>query len=303
GYHTPDKGGTKKFLNTLEDIDLHGSKCYIEYKNSRDMRTMPIILLIILLSSLLKAQEAAPEKPFHYVAHRGVSYLAPENTLASIKLAWKLGADGAECDVMLTADQKVVLFHDKNCKKLTGENLTIKDATWEQLKQLVVIPRKTNLPEYTNETIPLLADVLATIPGDRMLVIEIKTGPEILLHLQEVIDQHWKTGKICFIAFDFETIKQAKQLYPEVPCYYLSSFKVDFNKHFDAIVESRLDGVDLRHTVIDRELVERCNASGLDVWCWTVNDPETAMQMQKQGVTAVTTDRPAWLKSSLHTKI
>lgn len=265
------------------------------------MRTVPIVLLIMLLSPVLKAQEAAPEKPFHYVAHRGASYLAPENTLASIKLAWKLGADGAECDVMLTTDQKVVLFHDKNSKKLTGENFTIKDATWEQLKTLVVIPRKSNRPEYTNETIPLLEDVLATIPKDRMLVIEIKTGPEILPHLQEVISQHWQTGKICFIAFDFETIKQTKELYPEVPCYYLSSFKTDFNKHFDAIVESRLNGVDLRHAIIDREVVERCNASGLDVWCWTVNDPETAMQMKELGVTAVTTDRPSWLKNNLLT--
>ena len=265
------------------------------------MRTVPIVLLLMLLSPVLKAQEPAPEKPFHYVAHRGASYLAPENTLASIMLAWELGADGAECDVMLTGDQKVVLFHDKNSKKLTSKNFTIKEATWEQLKPLVVVPRKSNHPEYTNETIPLLGDVLATIPVDRVLVIEIKTGPEILPHLQEVITQHWKTGRICFIAFDFETIKQAKELYPEVPCYYLSSFKADFNKRFDAIVESRLDGVDLRHAIIDREMVERCNASGLDVWCWTVNNPETAMKMRELGVTAVTTDRPAWLKNNLLT--
>ena len=266
------------------------------------MRILLIVLLIMLLSPSVRAQESGTEKPFHYVAHRGASYLAPENTLASIKLAWELGADGAECDVMLSADQKVVLFHDKSTKKLTGKNFTIKDATWEELKTLVVIPRDTNLPEYTNETIPLLEDVLATIPEDRMLVIEIKTGPEILPHLKEVITHHWIKGKISFIAFDFETIKQAKAIYPEVPCYYLSSFKPDLNKHFDAIVENRLDGVDLRHTIIDQSLMERCDASGLDVWCWTVNDPETALKMQQLGVTAVTTDRPAWLKSSLETK-
>jgi len=248
---------------------------------------------------IINAQEPNTEKPFHYVGHRGASYLAPENTLASIRLAWELGADGAECDVMLTSDQKVVLFHDNNTKKLTGQSFTIKEATWEELKQLVVIPRKTNYPEYTHETIPLLEDVLASIPEDRMLVIEIKTGPEILPFLQEVLAQHWKRGKISFIAFDFETIKQTKALYPEVPCYYLSSFKPDFNNHFDAIVESQLDGVDLRYTIIDPELVQKCNAAGLDVWCWTVNDPEVALQMRDFGVTAVTTDRPAWLKSSM----
>jgi glycerophosphoryl diester phosphodiesterase len=256
----------------------------------------------MLQTPLLKGQNPGTEKPFYYVGHRGASYLAPENTLAAIQLAWELGAHGAECDVMLTADKKVVLFHDKNTKKLTGQNLSVKEATWEELKPLVVIPRETNRPEYTNETIPLLEDILAAIPEGRMLVIEIKTGPEILPHLQNVIAQHWKSGKISFIAFDFETIKQAKALYPKLPCYYLSSFKSNINKHFDAIVESGLDGVDLRYNIIDEELMERCYASGLDVWCWTVNDPEIAKKMQQLGVSAVTTDRPAWLKNYLQTE-
>ena len=266
------------------------------------MRTIAIVLMILLLCPILKAQEEVPDLPFHYVGHRGASYLAPENTLASIKLAWELGAEGAECDVMLTSDQRVVLFHDKNTKKLTGESFTVSEATWEELKPLVVIPRETNLPEYTHETIPLLDDVLAAIPDDRMLVIEIKTGPEILPYLQKVITEHWKSGKISFIAFDFETIKQAKALYPEVPCYYLSSFKSDLSEHFEAILESKLDGVDLRHPMIEGDLMEKCHASGLDVWCWTVNDPETARKMKELGVSAITTDRPAWLKNSLKSK-
>ena len=256
----------------------------------------------MLLCPAIGAQDQGEAYPFAYVGHRGASYLAPENTLASIKLAWELGADGAECDIMLTADDRVVLFHDKSAKNLTGKNLNIKESTWEQLKTLVVIPRESNRPEYTNETIPLLEDVLGTIPEDRMLVIEIKTGPEILPHLQKVITQHWKSGNISFIAFDFETIRQVKLLYPEVPCYYLSMFKPDFNKHFEAVLESGLDGVDLRHNIIDKNLMDRCRAAGLDVWCWTVNDPETAIKMKQLGVSAVTTDRPAWLKNSLVSK-
>ena len=266
------------------------------------MRTLPFVALFILVSPFIKAQDASHRQDFHYVGHRGASYLAPENTLASMELAWELGAYGAECDIMLTADQKVVLFHDGNTKKLTGENFVVKEATWEQLRQLVVIPRETNRPEYTHEKIPLLEDVLGILPGDRMLVIEIKTGPEILPHLKEVITQHWKSGKISFIAFDFETIRQAKAMYPEVPSYYLSALKPDFNKHLDAVVESGLDGVDLRHNMIDQDLMDRCIASGLDVWCWTVNDPEIARKMQLLGVSAITTDRPAWLKNNLESK-
>ncbi|MCK5136824.1 MAG: alkaline phosphatase [Bacteroidales bacterium] len=264
------------------------------------MKIIYLFLGMLMVAIPLSAQDSPNEKEFNYVGHRGASYLAPENTMASIQLAWELGADAAECDVMLTKDNRVILFHDKNAKKLTGENLIINETSWEQLSKLFIKLNDSNLKQYENEPIPLLKDVLGTIPADRMLVIEIKTGPEILPHLQQVIDKYWESGRISFIAFDFETIKATKELYPEIPCYYLSSFKPDLKKHFDAVVDNKLDGVDLRHAIIDRKTVEKCNAAGLDVWCWTVNDPETAMKMKEMGVTAVTTDRPGWLKEKLN---
>jgi glycerophosphoryl diester phosphodiesterase len=266
------------------------------------MKILVTILMTLFLTSGTIFRGPLVEKPLIYVGHRGASYLAPENTLASIRLAWELGADAAECDVMLTSDQRVVLFHDKNTKNLTGESHVISETPWEVLSRLEIKLRETNLPAYAGESIPLLDDVLKMVPTERMLVIEIKTGPEILPYLKEVIEQAWKSGKISFIAFDFETIRETKVLFPEIPCYYLSSFRADVNKRFDAIVESKLDGVDLRHPVIDQSLMDKCDGAGLDVWCWTVNDPETARKMKDLGVSAVTTDRPKWLKEQLLTQ-
>lgn len=260
-----------------------------------------ILMILILTSSSIKKDPLA-EKPFIFIGHRGASYLAPENTLASLRLAWELEAEAAECDVMLTSDKEVVVFHDKNTKKLTGEDHEISETPWVVLNKLAIQLRETNLPEYEGETIPRLADVLETLPDDRMLVIEIKTGPEILPFLKEIIGQHWKSGKISFIAFDFETIQGAKILFPDFPCYYLSSFRADVNKRMDALVESGLDGVDLRYPIIDKALMERCKDAGLEVWCWTVNDAEIARKMKTLGVTAVTTDRPRWLKEQLLTE-
>ncbi len=263
------------------------------------MKTIYLLLFATLINISAFSQYSESESTFKFVGHRGASYLAPENTLASIGLAWKVGADAAECDVMLTSDFKVVLCHDNNTKNLTGESYIVSETTWEQLSKLTIKPKETNLPEYDNEPIPLLEEILTTIPEDRMLVIEIKTGPEILPYLQKVIDEQWRSGKISFIAFNFETITAAKALYPEVPCYYLSSLKNDFNKYFDLAVDRGLDGMDLRHTIITPSLMEKCKSVGLDVWCWTVNDPDIAQKMKELGVTAVTTDRPAWLKENL----
>lgn len=259
------------------------------------MKTVYSIIVLLLLSVSLHAQD-----PFTFVGHRGASWLAPENTLASYEKAWSLGVMAAECDVMLTKDKKVILFHDKKGKRLTGQNFTVKDATYDEIRKYPVIPQKqTNLPEYTGETIPLLSQVLDALPEDRTLVIEIKTGPEILPYLEEVIKNHWKSGDIAFIAFDYETIVKAKETWPGQPCYYLSMFRHDVKKRFDAIIEGDLDGVNLRHKIIDKKLVDAFNEKGKGVWCWTVNQPEDARRMIEAGVAAITTDRPAWLKDNL----
>ncbi len=266
------------------------------------MKIFATILICLFLVSSAGFGQSENNKPFKYVAHRGASYLAPENTIASIRLAFELGADAAECDVMLSSDHKVLLFHDKNTKKLCGESHVVSETPWEVLDKLEVKLRDTHRQEYQGETIPLLLDVLSAIPEQGMLVIEIKTGPEILPYLKELLEPYRNSGKISFIAFDFETIIGAKALFPEVPAYYLSSFKANLNKHFEAMVDHKLDGVDLRHPIIDGALMEKCGKAGLDVWCWTVNDPETAMKMKDLGVTALTTDRPQWLKEQLDQK-
>ena len=63
------------------------------------------------------------------IAHRGASNLAPENTLASFRLAKELGADGIECDVQLTKDHKLVIAHDFFTDAHTGVKGDIYDMT------------------------------------------------------------------------------------------------------------------------------------------------------------------------------
>jgi len=258
-----------------------------------------LFILLQIFAFSIQAQKAIDGQKLSFVAHRGASYLAPQNTVASIKLAWELGADAAECDVMLSSDKQVLVFHDQNTKKLTGKNYDIAKTPWETLKGLNIKLTDSNLPEYKGETIPLLKDLLATIPADRTLVIEIKTGPEILPFLKGEVDRYWKSGKIAFISFNFDAIRQAKAIYPDVPCYYLSMFKNDAKKHIAKAVKYELDGLNLRHAIIDQDLSDDCRDAGLDLWCWTVNEPETALKMKELGVTAITTDRPAWIKKQI----
>ncbi|MBN1132250.1 MAG: hypothetical protein JXR52_09480 [Bacteroidales bacterium] len=257
----------------------------------------PMLFLFILISGGLTV--VGQNTPAKFVAHRGASYLAPENTMASILLAWELGADAAECDIMLTRDNRIVLFHDQTTGRMTGTNLKIRDTDYAVLSQLTIKPGKHNTEKFDNERIPLLENILPTIPDDRLLVIEIKTGTEILPVLMPIIQQYSRLERLSFICFDLETIIETKKYFPSVPCYYLASFRQDIRRYFDVIVQSNLDGLNLRYKIISRNLTEKCRAAGLDVWCWTVNDPVTAARLIETGVTHITTDRPAWLKNQL----
>jgi glycerophosphoryl diester phosphodiesterase len=216
-----------------------------------------------------------------------------------MKLAWDRGAKAAECDIMLTRDKKVIVFHDKKGNRLTGNGFVVKDALYDDIKNYPIALRETNDPRFKGETIPLLQELLKILPEQCTLVIEIKTGPEILPYMQKVIDEYWKSGNIAFIAFDFETILYTKELYPDVPCYYLSSFKADLKSRYRKIVESELDGVNLRHSIITRKIVDTYKSADKDVWCWTVNEPEDARKMIDLGVSAITTDRPVWLREQV----
>ncbi len=91
------------------------------------------------------------------IVHRGCVQKAPENTLEACAAALELGFEGAEIDIQLTKDKKVVLAHDADLDKLTAGHPTkhriekIADMTWRELAEMQ-IPYKGNLLPYDPET-------------------------------------------------------------------------------------------------------------------------------------------------------
>ncbi|MCH7827462.1 MAG: hypothetical protein IIC75_05760 [Bacteroidetes bacterium] len=77
-------------------------------------------------------------KNFIIIAHRGESYDAPENTLASVNLAWERGADAVEVDIRMTKDKNIVVIHDRTTKRTGGKNYKIKDSSYDELNNVNV---------------------------------------------------------------------------------------------------------------------------------------------------------------------
>ncbi len=234
---------------------------------------------------------------YYFIAHRGESFLAPENTLSAVNLAWELGSGFVEVDVHLSADHQVMVCHDDRVSRSAGDKPVISQTHSRELRRLDVGSWKS--PAYQNERVPFLEEVIATIPEQGTLIVEIKCGPEILPVLQQIVTDSPKKDRLIFISFGWETITAVKNRFPGHRCYWISEDKTGLSDNIRACAGNGLDGIDLSYKIIDAEIIEQAHRSGLEILCWTVDDPVKALQLIDLGVTGITTNRPAWLKSKV----
>ena len=268
----------------------------------QNIKAVLTLISVILPTALLGTQECL------IIGHRGASYDAPENTLASVNLAWAKGARAAEIDVHLSADDQVVVVHDFNTKKLFGRDREVKDQTYAELLELDAGRHKGE--QWEGERIPLLDEVLATVPDGRMLVVEIKVGPEIIPELQKSFAQSGLgPDQIIIISFNWETTAAAKQTFPDHRVYALSSFKKNKETQiWEPSVEDLIerakevgaDGLNVKAIrTVDAAFIAKVKEADLEAYVWTVDDPVVAMRLKCGGIDGITTNRPQWLAEEL----
>lgn len=235
-----------------------------------------------------------------FIAHRGASWIAPENTLAAVNLAWELGADAVEVDVHLSKDNRVMVIHDKDTKRTCSgkKNFVIKNSPSVLLRDLEVGSWKDD--KYRGEKIPFLSEVAETIPYGKILVVEIKCGKEIIPHLQRVVNSSKMSDQFVFISFGWQTILETKKKFPGNKCYWLSSLKAGLKNKMENAAGAGLEGVNLNHKIIDEGVMKMAGIHDLEVLTWTVDDPKEAKRLTGLGVAGITTNRPKWLKEQIH---
>jgi len=218
------------------------------------------------------------------IAHRGASHDAPENTLAAFRLAWKQGADAIETDLRLTADGTIVAFHDEDGLRMLGDRRRIRE-----------IP----LHELSAKGVPTLAEVLATVPDGKHVVLELKEDVVEPLVQELAAAPH---ERITLIAFDAEILVRAKGALPRCRALWL------FGSYTPALIRGRtlgewlaskvrqldLDGVDLRlSSRLNRHVVAPLLEQGLAIFVYTVNGAAACRRCAGLGLQGITTDMPA----------
>ena len=199
------------------------------------------------------------------IAHRGAANLWPENTLAAFARAIKLGVDGIEFDLQLSADEKLIIHHDMHLKAdatrrdgvyLTPPTPKIADLTYDTLKLYDVGrlnptspygQQRANQQPIDGEKIPEFSALCALVrdhaPPDFRLYAELKTAmdedEDAVARLAQIFAREIEKSKLVeqchIISFDWRAIAHIRAILPHIAHAYTTlSFATTDPNHASA---------------------------------------------------------------------
>jgi glycerophosphoryl diester phosphodiesterase len=258
-------------------------------------------LLITLLGFTISPCFAGPE----IIAHRGASSMAPENTLASFRTAWEVGADAVELDIYLTTDNRIVVIHDSTTRRVSGVDMIVSKSSSQDLRKLDV--GKWKGQQWTNEKIPYLEEVLKTVPKGKRIFIEVKCGPEIIPEMLKIIKASGlDRSQIVIISFSSEVIRTIEMHRPTMTTYWLCSINSkpgSIEKSIETAKAIKTDGIDVAASAeVNSDYAKMIREAKLGFYVWTVDNPAIAKRMADLGVDGITTNKPVEIRNLLFGK-
>jgi glycerophosphoryl diester phosphodiesterase len=205
------------------------------------------------------------------IAHRGFHDMNGaiwENTLPAFARAIEHGY-AIECDVHLTLDGEVVVFHDNDLQRLAGQD----GFVWQR-----TLPEMAALRIGTSEAhAPSLAEMLELVAGRVPLVIEIKgiAGHDegLVAKVGEALDRY--EGEAAVMSFDHWIVRDLARLIPERPAGLTAwgATQRDFEAHFSMLAHG-VSFVSYDVAALPNPFVSFVRDKlGLPVITWTVREP------------------------------
>ena len=249
---------------------------------------------LVFAAALLLTGGAALAQP-KVIAHRGY-WTAPgsaQNSLTSFSEADSIGVYGSEIDVWLTADDRLIVNHDRVYK---GTDIDMEKATAREIMQIVLPNGKENIPSLDQ-----YLDLVASKPDTR-LILEMKSLSDLNREdlaaekIVRALRRHGVLDRTDIIAFSINACLAFKKLIPDTKIYYLNG-----DLPPKSIKKLGLAGIDYSMGALRRhpEWVKQAHDLGLEVNVWTVDSEEDMRYFIDLGVDYITTDYPERLQALL----
>ncbi|AFK21449.1 glycerophosphodiester phosphodiesterase (plasmid) [Haloferax mediterranei ATCC 33500] len=221
----------------------------------------------------------------YITAHRGFRDVYPQNTVAAVEGASRLGTERIEIDVEATSDGEVVVFHDAALDDLTDKEGLVSETPSETVLQAEVLD--------SGETIPTLAEVLnATRPNVTMNIEFKESGPlswtEFAKRTLRIASQY--PGEFYVSSFDPDAIRAVRDIDSSVDVAPIFGRNKDENLEIARELDAK--AVNPSVDVLDRDLVETAHEEGREVNVWTIDSWREAQKPLELGVDGLIADYP-----------
>ena len=232
------------------------------------------------------------------IAHRGVSGLEKENTCSAFVAAGNRSYYGIETDVHLTADGKFIICHDNDLKRVAGEDVTIENTTFDELRKIVLF-NTDGTKSRADLILPSLEEYISICKKySKRAVLEIKGSKndpvlpaDALYRMADIIDELGYIMGTTFISFGFENLAVLRGKSRIYDMQFLCTGN-DLDEHFGKMVDLRIgaDIGDYHRFNQNDEAIKMLHGEGLQINCWTVDDPQRAEKYASWGVDFITSN-------------
>ena len=247
-----------------------------------------IIIIIATIINGFNIYGNGVNKNIETIAHRGYVAKGVENSIEALEGAAKVGADYVEFDIILTKDNKFVVLHDFNLKRLAGINKRIQDMNFDEVVGLTI-----KQGDYTSK-IPSLEEFVNKAKELNMkLVIELKPhGAEPSNYIDILINEvkRLKLENYKFMSLNPKVMEELETKAPNLETGYVIPLQ------FGNFHQSNVDFFVIEDFSYRDRLVEQAKKQNKKVFVWTINDSALITKYLQSPADGIITDEPELVK-------
>ena len=259
-------------------------------KKSRLVVTLTTVIIVVaVLVNGFNIYGNGVNKNIETIAHRGYVAKGVENSIEALEGAAEVGADYVEFDIILTKDNKFVVMHDYNLKRLAGLNKRVQDMNFDEVVGLTI-----KQGDYTSK-IPSLEEFVNKAKELNMkLVIELKPhGAEPSNYIDILIGEikRLKLENYKFMSLNSKVMEELETKVPNLETGYVIPLQ------FGNFHRSNVDFFVIEDFSYRDRLVEQARKENKQVFVWTINDPALITKYLQSPADAIITDEPELVKN------
>ena len=261
-------------------------------ENKKKSRLVAIFTtLIIVFAAIINGFNIygnGVNKNIEMIAHRGYVYKGVENSIEALEGAAEVGANYVELDILLTKDNKFVVMHDYNLKRLAGINKRVQDMNFDEVVGLTI--KQGN---YTSKIPSLEEFVNKARELNIKLIIELKPhGGEPNNYIDILIDEikRLKLENYKFMSLNSKVMDELETIAPNLDTGYIIPLQ------FGNFHQSNVDFFVIEDFSYRDRLVEQAKKQNKKVFVWTINDPALITKYLQSPADGIITDEPELVK-------